>query len=274
MTMPMPRPPLDAAAPSRVDAWIERLYGPQCSLLGPTAADEPRAARPRVLHVTALARRGSDLATVKIGAGSPRSPHDFFALQLARARCDVIVIGGQLLRDEPELDFSLRGPLAPDLRAWRGARRGDASPPRVVVMSRSGAVDPSHPLIAGAWAHAPVLLATGEAAARRVPSHAGLRVLPFETPGLEGVLAWLHRELGSRLVSIEAGPGISSGAHARGLVDELALSVYEGRPLPPAQLGEAPFTRERLARFDWQEGPREIEELSGPWQFSRHGRRP
>jgi len=59
------------------------------------------------------------LRSVRVGPHAPRSETDGFALALARARADVIVTTGQILRDEPGLQHEIGSASGIDFAAWR-----------------------------------------------------------------------------------------------------------------------------------------------------------
>ncbi|MEO0325609.1 MAG: hypothetical protein AAF447_21820, partial [Myxococcota bacterium] len=135
----MSETPSDAlASAADVEAYAARLYGGTCP-----------APVPGVSHVTACWRRPgalptSPLVTLKINEHTPKSAADTFALGFARARADAMLVTGKLLRDEPATTFGLPGPGAPALARYRQeiALRYDA--PLLVVLTKSGAVDPGH----------------------------------------------------------------------------------------------------------------------------------
>ena len=69
----------------------------------------PLDTRPAVSHSFAAWRAAPDapLTTIRINEHGPKSDLDFLALHIARARADGIIITGKILRDEPNLTYSL-----------------------------------------------------------------------------------------------------------------------------------------------------------------------
>jgi hypothetical protein len=224
-----------------------------------------------VLHVTAVAREGDDLRVIRVGPHAPKSATDFFALNLARARVEGIVVSGSVLRAEPGLRYDLSGPAAGALAAWREGVAGLAEPPWLLVLTRGGDVGAlvDHPAWRS-WAR-PVVL-TGEDAAPRLRDALPPRVevVGHPAPSPRAAIAHLRDDRGCRGVSIEAGPRVSVPLYdTPSAIDELALSVFEGALAPEARggpfLSEASLAR-RLRRTG---GPTAVEEPSGRWTFSR-----
>lgn len=237
-----------------VDALASALYG-GASL----------TARRGVVHVTALfAETTGALHTLRIGPKSPQCPYDFFALQLARARADAIVVTGQILRDEPALHYALVGPGAEALTAWRASLGLDA-PPRVLVLTSGRELDLAHPALDGTWA-TPVIFTSTEAATR-LRGRASCAVVGHPEPSASAALAWL-REEGARTIVLEAGPSTTRPLHDAGLVDELALSVFRG-PVAPDARGARLFADEAdvWRRFGTGSPPVVVDTSDGTWTF-------
>jgi len=217
----------DASAAQRIDVRVRELYGALPEEVG-------------VLHVAAVWRAPSGAhRVIRIGPGAPNSDTDTFALSLARARADVIVTTGRILREEPRVTHELLPiPERSDLVAWRRLRLGRAEPARSAVLSRGRALDLDHPLFRAATR--PWILTGPEAAARLAEPAAarGIETLALEPLDLRHALEAL-RERGMRCISIEAGPDTALDLYAEPLaVDELMLSVYSGS-LPPQRVGGA-----------------------------------
>ena len=228
-----------------------------------------------VLHVTAVGRdeRG-DLHTIALGPGAPISPTDFFVLNLARARADAIVTTGKILRDEPGLSLALQGPDGEPaaLAAWRRDHARRSSPPLPVILTRGRDVDFAHPIFYGEVL--PILF-TDEDGARRLRGPAlavGASIVVRPRPGLRDTVETLRRRPAFGPTSIEAGPAATREIYARpGDVDELLLSIYEERPLPP-DLRAGPFPLDEAeirVRFSATRAPRATTEPSGRWSFHR-----
>jgi riboflavin biosynthesis pyrimidine reductase len=221
--------------PADVDALAAKLY--------PDVRFEGRGG---VVHVTAVWRPpGRDaLVTLKIGDQSPESEHDFFALQLTRARADAIVVTGKVLRDEPDVRFSFAGPMADALSAWR-AGAGRTEVPWLVVVTASLGPDFAHPAFDG-----------------------GVRPVFFTGP-IGAAVAHARDTLGARTISIEAGPTTSRQLYAvPGAVDELVLSIFEGPTIPETVRGPDFLPLGELERLlGPSTTPTRIDEPSGPWSF-------
>jgi riboflavin biosynthesis pyrimidine reductase len=252
--------------PADVDAAARALYG---AALG---------AMRGVLHVVAVARedtsegpsQGEGLRVIRVGPHAPASATDFFALNLARARVEGIVVSGSVLRDEPELRYALSGPAADALAAWRrglGLRR----PPWLLVLTRGA--DPGALADHPAWeSWARPLVLTGEDAApglrRALPSR--VEVVGHPAPSPRAALAHLRDARGCRGISVEAGPRVAVPLYdPPRAIDELMLSVFEG-PLPAAARGGAFLPEPAIAaRLRRASAPTSVEEPSGRWTFSR-----
>lgn len=233
-----------------VEARIRALYG------------GPFEARPRVLHVAAVCEDADGRWwSWRLGRGAPHHEDDAWALGLARARADAIVTTGRILRDEPELEhrYSAVPEIAAALAAWRCELLGKRQPPRSVVLTRSGALPPAHPLWRGALRPLIATGASGSATVVEAGIPAGLRRLP--EPGLGPLLASLLERDGLETVLVEAGPattrgalygegppeaGASGGLVAR--VDELQLTRVQQLELPPAVRGGLFATPAAVAR--------------------------
>ncbi|MCA9710213.1 MAG: dihydrofolate reductase family protein [Myxococcales bacterium] len=255
-------PPPDPPAAEVVAQRVRRLYG-----------DDELSDPAGVIHVAAVGREpDGELVVLEINQSTPRSDNDRFALDLARARADVIVTTGAILRAEPRLRYELASDRADDLHTWRMDQLGRPTPPLVVVLTGREDIDLDHPTLHG-WAR-PWIFTNVDVARSlhgRLPRHVGLAGVP--SPDLETLIDWARRRFDARSITIEAGPATTrplyeDGPHA-GLVDELMLSVFEGT-IPSAARG-APFASPAdLARnFARKHEGEPIEEPSGPWRFIR-----
>jgi len=101
-----------------------------------------------ILHVAAVA--GEPPCAIAIGPSSPASPMDRFVLGFARARADVILTTGAILRAEPELVHCYAEQALADaaFASWRRRVLGRAGPPALVVLSASGIIPDDHPALA------------------------------------------------------------------------------------------------------------------------------
>jgi riboflavin biosynthesis pyrimidine reductase len=209
-----------------------------------------------VLHVVAIAEPGRRV--MKIGEHSPKSENDYFALELARARVDAILVSGAVLRAEP----SLRYELSPALAAWRRDVLAIERDPWLLVLSR-GAVDPAHPALSSAVR--PIVFTSAPITMPR-----SVEVVIDEDASPRAAIAHL-RARGARGIGIEAGPRVAVPLYdTPSAIDELALSVFEGALDPRAEGGsflhQSEIARAGLSRVSAVR----IEEASGPWRFERY----
>lgn len=242
-------------APNSADdvaTWAKALWGA-----------EPR--EDGVVHVTAVWRSpGGELATLAIGPDSPKSRNDAFALSVARASADAIVVTGKLLRDEPDLRYELDSlglPREP-LEDYR-RRLGLPQPPNLYVLTSGRGLDPEHSALRG-WARA-TLWTSADA------NLDGLEALPTvrrTNPSLRALVREL-RSSGAARVLIEAGPSTSATLYdAPGLVDEVLLSVFCGSE-PEHLAGALP---QAALDLDPVAAPAERDEASGTWAFQMRRR--
>ena len=231
-----------------VDAKASALYG---APLGPADG---------VLHVVAVARVDGSHRVLRIGEHSPRSATDFFALSLARARVDAIVISGSVLRAEPTLVYDR---LHEGLLAIRGHRE----PPWLCVLTRSGDLPASHPAWES-WAR-PLVYTSDDAALSSLPAR--VEIVRAASPSPRAAIHHLREDRGCAAVSIEAGPRVAVPLYdGPAVVDELMLSVFEGA-LDPRAVGGAFLDEAAIdARFERVGGPTRVDEPSGPWTFARY----
>jgi riboflavin biosynthesis pyrimidine reductase len=200
----------------------------------------PLDTRPSVSHSFAAWRASPDapLTTIKINEHGPKSDLDWLALHIARARADGIIITGKILRDEPELSFSLRAdPRWGDaLESWRERRWGLCEPPWILILTGSGEIDFEHPVFHG-WAR-PLIFTSDRAATRKLAA-APCPVVADEAPDIRRAIRYLQRGRGCECVSIEAGPSTARELYERPMaVKELLLSVYLDPVLDPRAQGD------------------------------------
>jgi len=212
-----------------------------------------------VIHPTACVRKADGAyCALRIEPRTPKSPHDLFALFFQRARADVIVSTGAILRAEPDVRYDLAdSPFGPGLLAYR-ASLGKTEPPRVVVLSRRLDLASEHPALRAPqvelWSPQPL---------------SGLGHRPFTGRPVEAVET-LRAEGG--LVVVEAGPSVTRGLHAADAIDALYLTTFAGE-IDEALLAGAAFDTAGIeTRLPAAGPPRRVEEPSGPWHFVRRSR--
>lgn len=238
-----------------IEARIRDLY--QTSL--------PQAAG--VLHVAAVwAAPQGRLYNVLIGERTPLSETDDFALGLARARADVILTTGRILRAEPQLDFAWPDAFGGALAKWRETVCGRASRPAVAVLTRGGDLNPQHPVLQSER----VSILTGRDAT--LPKFRDdVAVVRRESPGLLDALRFLQDQAGCSTILVEAGPSTSAALYdGKATPDELLLSVYHGDSLPDGVRGSLFSSWETFDSVGLVERSRcERREPSGRWSFHR-----
>ena len=126
-----------------VTAAAELLYSPSF-LASPTAAS--------ISHISSFYSAPADspaaphqLCTLRVDDKSPRSAYDWFALNLSRARSDLIILTGAILRDEPLVTGNVLADYKAVLDEWRRQVWGRQQPPAVCVFT-AGPMDFNHPL--------------------------------------------------------------------------------------------------------------------------------
>lgn len=222
-----------------------------------------------VLHVAAVGRDGMGRSQVfRIDSGAPSSATDGFALAVARARSDVILTTGRILRSEPGVSHFLE----PDLLAWRREVLAKREPPTVVVLTRGRDLPYGHPV----FDREHVLVATRRDAARSIEDAMGQRpvqVMQLTDSSPRTVVAALARR-GFHDVCVEVGPSTAYALYeSPPIVDELMLSIYAEKPLTESQSAGAFVDDERL-REVFGDAATDVarDEASGPWRFRRYVR--
>lgn len=217
-----------------------------------------------VVHVVSTTQVADAYHVLRIGPQSPRSATDQFVLGFSRARADVIITTGQILRDEPELRYELPAVDRDAWMHWRRFRHRRCTAPRVLVLTREATLDVLHPTFRS-WASALVYTTPDVAEAFR---RRGVEAIGDEACSLTHAIDWARRD-GARTISIEAGPRTARQLYReRGLVDELLLSVARLSPDPSA-IGAPVFDLATLRRFGSCLTSMERDEFSGPWTFER-----
>ena len=225
-----------------------------------------------VLHVVSTWREDAELRVIRITEQSPKSATDFFLLNLARARADVIITTGRILRDEPHLEYSLPPAWAAGMLAWRADVMERTTPPKLAVLTSGRDLDEDHPALHG-WASPTIV--TSQAAARalrgRLPEH--VDVIGLKAPSARAAVEWF-RAKGAKTISVEAGPSSASDLYAiPAVVDELWLSEFLESDLAHGLRGSVLFSSESPRTSMAPIGPQALRtESSGQWRFSRFRR--
>jgi riboflavin biosynthesis pyrimidine reductase len=150
---------------------------------------------------------------------------DRMVMGLLRACAEAVVVGAGTLRAEPRHLWTperIHPPLDPAYAELRAAL-GLPTSPRLVLLTRTGAVDPSLPAFErGALV---VTTAAGAAALQgKLPAASAVVALAGPDVGPADVLEVLRGE-GFRVVLTEGGPTILGQFLAAGLLDELFLTL-------------------------------------------------
>jgi len=170
----------------------------------------PRAEGLRVNFVTSL----DGAAAVDGLSTGLSSPADKQVFRLLRMTCDALLVGAGTLRDEAYRPLTLDA----DRRAWRQSC-GLSAYPRLVVFSRSLAIDPHHRALREAPVRPAVVTPTdpGDHPLREV---ADLIVAADPAGALAGL-----RGLGLTHLLCEGGPTLLGELSGADLVDEVCLTL-------------------------------------------------
>jgi len=219
-----------------------------------------------VVHVLAVQRQpGRSDHVIAVGPNSPVSVSDRFALDLARARSDVIITTGQILRDEPNLRYELGSRWATELYAWRREVAEHDCAPVVVVLTAGARLNFGHPTF-HSWAR-PVVF-TSERSATHLCPPTGVRVIGSNAPSLRAAIEWANGE-GARTIVVEAGPSTARDLYlGTPVVDEVMLSVFEGGHAPIVPGGEFAELNAMLEHSRCASDV-SVPEPSGTWRLQR-----
>jgi len=227
--------------------------------------------RPSVSHSFAAwkAEEERPLTTIRINDHSPKSDLDWLALHIGRARADGIVITGKILRDEPNLKYDLRADprWADALVRWREGRWGLCDRPWLLILTRSGDVDFSHPVFHG-WVK-PVIFTTDRTATRKLAA-APCPVVSDEAPDIRRAIEHLQIARDCECVSIEAGPSTVRTLYERPIaVKELLLSLYLEPTLDEDAQGAPLVKLSEVRRLFRRETSATHREGAQHWSFHR-----
>jgi riboflavin biosynthesis pyrimidine reductase len=223
-----------ASLPSfKLPAELSRLHG------GDLGFDEPRlyanfvSTLDGVVSIPSLPQSNR---LVSMGSDA-----DHFLMGLLRAFADVVLIGSGTLRATPRGTWRPEKayPAAGDAFAELRRRLGKAEAPEVAILSGSGSIDPTHPVLESG-ALVLTSIAGAERLEGRLPSAA--RVVPLGDEAKIDVTLVVKtlRSRGHRLILSEAGPHTFGALLEGGVVDELFLT------LSPLLLGDAEAPRFQL----------------------------
>jgi riboflavin biosynthesis pyrimidine reductase len=163
--------------------------------------------------------------TAPLSAISGKSEGDRFVMGLLRTCAEAVVVGAGTLRAEPRHLWTpdrIHPPMA-DAYAELRSSLGLPATPRLVVLTRSGDVDPSLP----AFQTGALVLTMESAAATlrgRLPAASTVAALHGADVDVSEVMNVLGAE-GFRVVLTEGGPSVLAQFLAAGLLDELFLTV-------------------------------------------------
>ncbi len=217
------------------------------------------------LQVVAVASRANDsLGVMRITPQTPTSPTDQFSLDVARARADVILTSGSILRSEPHL----RHTISDATSRWRREVLGKKSPPEVIFLSRGPGLPLSHPAL-GQPGAVVAISSAATAACRNELQSRGIRhrEIPEDSPQ-ELVRELLAEGVGT--ITLEIGPSTAGAFYNHApRVGELMLSWCEDFELPEA-LDAGDFASwEKLQQIlGARRNETIIEEPSHCWRFS------
>jgi riboflavin biosynthesis pyrimidine reductase len=231
----------------------------------------PLDTRPAVSQSFAAWRSDEDapLTTIRINEHAPKSELDWLALHISRARADGIIITGKILRDEPNLRYSLQADprWGTALQQWRERRWGILQPPWILILTGSGEIDFEHPVFHG-WGRP--LIFTNDRAATRKLAAAPCPVVADSEPDIRRAIEHLQLSRDAECISIEAGPSTARALYERPMViKELLLSVYLEPSLHSEAIGEPLVKLCEVRRRFHNETSTHHREGSEHWSFYR-----
>lgn len=169
-------------------------------------------------NMVSSADGAASLDGASAGLSSAADRHVF---ALLRTLADVILVGANTARVERYAPVRIR-------ELWRHLREGRTPTPPIAVVTASGDLDPSSPLIADAPAHARTIVITTSsvpvAIRDRLGAHADVVVAGSMAVDLSAAVRALH-DRGHSHILVEGGPGILGQLVAAGLLDELCLTI-------------------------------------------------
>ena len=206
----------DDQGPGEMPAVLSELYGGRLALRPPVVFANFVSSLDGVVRIPGTGKVGRVL--------SDDSQGDRFVMGLLRACADAVLIGAGTLRASPSSTWTPEQAFPEQAAAFQELRllRGLSPSPRVVVASARGELNPDHPGLRGA------LIVTGDSGADRLPEKLDAEVLivPEGPSGLDlrAMLGQLVRR-GFPAILSEAGPSLTEGLVAQGLLSELFLTL-------------------------------------------------
>lgn len=206
---------LEPAAGAALPEPLAELYG-ELGFAGPTVFANFVASLDGIVRLADKAPGGAAIAD--------HSPADRFVMGLLRATADAVLIGAGTLRSGPTHRWTAEY-IAPDFTAaWRELRGARRAVPLVVVLTRSGDIDPALPGLSDRA----LILTTSAGRARlqgRLPESCALDVVEKDGDVDLGAAVERVRADAGDLILSEAGPNVTAQLIDRGLLDELFLTV-------------------------------------------------
>ena len=227
--------------------------------------------RPAVSHSLSAWRsaEGVPLTTIQINEHAPKSELDWLALHISRARADGIIITGKILRDEPELSYSLEADdrWGTALQKWRERRWGIFEPPWLLILTERGDIDFDHPVFQG-WGR-PMIFTSDRTACRKLAA-SPCPVVADEAPDIRRAIRHLQLSRDAECISIEAGPSTARGLYDRPMViKELLLSIYMEPTLHPDAHGDPLVRLSRVRALFHNETSAAHRDEGKHWSFYR-----
>ncbi len=239
-----------------------------------------------IVHVMAIVDQSE--AVIALGPTAPRSAVDRFVLGLARARAELILTTGAILRSEPTLQhrYAEDEETNESFTDWRRRTLGFEHAPALLVFSRSGDIATDHPALRAAQAG---IVWTSSAGRERLGPLAGRLSVEAGMVGgdraasqvtslpesIGSLLLEARSRFNAQTILIEAGPRLagefyrSSQAESPRL-DELLLSRFEGQIASDAIGPRFEPIGEIREHFGKASTSVRVEESSGVWRFDRY----
>jgi riboflavin biosynthesis pyrimidine reductase len=228
-----------------------------------------------VIHPTAVWRdpKTKTYKTIKIvhqgPVQTPSSDYDAFVLSFTRAKAEVIITSGRILKEEPKLTHNTFGKASQALNELRRHTLNKKSPPHTIILTRGEKIDFKHPLFTAGTT--PIIyttdLAPKDLEERANKINKKIQIIRTTDSSLGSAIKYAKSELRAKTISIEAGPSTTSRLYKENpeLVDEVLLSVYLGKLPKELQGGPIP---DPFQRFNLN-SEFKTEETSGIWDFYR-----